>query len=183
MRKITVKQNENYPDYSGKQQIIDTEIGMPTYSESIVKKIYKGLDLKNKEINSYKIIDFGAGTGYLAEIFSKKYDLKPIAVEIDPVLQKMIKKREILCVGNIGRIKGKVQYIYSSNVLEHIEDVDLTISELNRVLKKNGKIFVTTPFIWAEHETPYDFQRYTSFGIKKLFEKHGFYIISHKKLF
>ena len=44
------------------------------------------------------------------------------------------------------------------------------------------KIFVTTPFIWEEHETPYDFQRYTSFGIKKLFEKHGFDIISHKKL-
>ena len=52
MRKITVKQNENYPDYSGKQQIIDTEIGMPTYSESIVKKIYKGLDLISIKLTS-----------------------------------------------------------------------------------------------------------------------------------
>jgi len=182
MKKITVKQNENNPNYSGKQQIIDTEIGMPTYSESIVKKIYKRLDLKNKEINSYKIIDFGAGTGYLAEIFSKKYDLKPIAVEIDPVLQKIIKKREILCVGNIGRIKGKVQYIYSSNVLEHIEDDLGLLKQLNNKLNDDGKLALylpALPLLYSEMDKQIGhFRRYKKNELKMKLRKAGF-VIEH----
>ena len=39
----------------------------------------------------------------------------------------------------------------------------------------------TCPFAWPEHEVPYDFARYTSFGIKHIIEKHGFEVIEQKK--
>jgi len=35
---------------------------------------------------------------------------------------------------------------------------------------------ITCPFVWPEHEQPYDFARYSSFGIKHILEKHGFVI-------
>jgi|694.fasta_scaffold67529_4 SAM-dependent methyltransferase len=72
--------------------------------------------------------------------------------------------------------------IIFTEVLEHLKDFDLILSELYRVLKKNGKIFITTPFMWAEHQVPFDFQRFTSFGIEALFLKKGFKIIVKKKL-
>ena len=43
-------------------------------------------------------------------------------------------------------------------------------------------MLITVPFLWKEHEKPYDFQRYTSFGLKNLFIKNGFEIISQRKL-
>ena len=40
---------------------------------------------------------------------------------------------------------------------------------------------MTVPFVWDEHEIPYDFGRYSSYGIKFLLKKNGFEIIKLKK--
>jgi SAM-dependent methyltransferase len=66
-------------------------------------------------------------------------------------------------------------------VLEHVFNPDTFFIEIKRVLKPNGKCVITIPFIWGEHEQPYDFARYSSFGLKHIFDKHGFEIVEHKK--
>jgi SAM-dependent methyltransferase len=71
--------------------------------------------------------------------------------------------------------------IFSSEVFEHIFDLDPILAELYRVLKPGGNILITLPFVWEEHEVPFDFARYTSFGIKDLLEKQGFKIIKQEK--
>lgn len=76
---------------------------------------------------------------------------------------------------------GSIDCIFTSEVFEHIFNIDEIIKELNRVLKKEGKILITTPFVWDEHEKPYDFARYTSFRIRYLLEQNGFKVISMKK--
>ena len=40
---------------------------------------------------------------------------------------------------------------------------------------------ITIPFAWGEHEQPYNFARYTSFGLKSILEKNGFEIVEHIK--
>ena len=52
-----------------------------------------------------------------------------------------------------------------SEVLEHVFEPNQFLKEVNRVLKKNGLIILTLPFFWDEHEQPYDYARYTSFGL------------------
>lgn len=66
-------------------------------------------------------------------------------------------------------------------VLEHVFNPDTFFNEISRVVKPNGNCLVTIPFIWGEHEQPYDFARYSSFGLKHIFEKHGFEVVKHKK--
>lgn len=66
--------------------------------------------------------------------------------------------------------------ILCSEVLEHVPDIDLTLRELNRVLVPGGKILITVPFVWPEHELPYDFRRYTVNGLSLILEKYGFKI-------
>jgi SAM-dependent methyltransferase len=69
-----------------------------------------------------------------------------------------------------------------NQVLEHVFNPDEFLSEINRVLKFGGKFLLTVPFVWDEHEQPYDYARYSSFGLKALLERNGFKILSHKKL-
>lgn len=69
-----------------------------------------------------------------------------------------------------------------NQVLEHVFNPDEFLTEINRVMKSGGKLLLTVPFVWDEHEQPYDYARYSSFGLKALLEKNGFKIISHKKL-
>jgi SAM-dependent methyltransferase len=64
--------------------------------------------------------------------------------------------------------------VFSSQVLEHVVDIDLSLSELFRVIRPGGQILATLPFVWCEHEQPHDFRRYTTFGIEALLARHGF---------
>jgi SAM-dependent methyltransferase len=66
-------------------------------------------------------------------------------------------------------------------VLEHIFNPGVLLSEANRVLKPGGTALFTVPFIWDEHEQPFDYARYSSFGLKYLFEKNGFKVIDSRK--
>jgi SAM-dependent methyltransferase len=66
-------------------------------------------------------------------------------------------------------------------VLEHVFNPDEFLKEAFRVLKPGGNALFTVPFIWDEHEQPYDFARYSSFGLKSLFAKNGFKICDNRK--
>lgn len=70
----------------------------------------------------------------------------------------------------------------SSEVFEHLPNPQQMANELFRVLKPNGIGVVTVPFVWPMHEVPYDFNRFTIFGISQLFEEIGFEIVEAKKL-
>ncbi|HYF31098.1 MAG TPA: methyltransferase domain-containing protein [Chitinophagaceae bacterium] len=68
-----------------------------------------------------------------------------------------------------------------SEVLEHIFNPDEILPEIHRVLKPGAKALITVPFVWNEHEVPYDYARYTSFGIEHLLSKHGFRVLELQK--
>jgi SAM-dependent methyltransferase len=66
--------------------------------------------------------------------------------------------------------------IFATEVFEHIFNLEEILIELNRVLKLKGKIFITCPFVWNEHEVPNDYARYTLFALESLLNKSGFEI-------
>lgn len=71
--------------------------------------------------------------------------------------------------------------ILCNQVLEHVFNPDEFLAEIHRCLKPGGQFLLTVPFVWDEHEQPYDYARYSSFGLKYLVEKHGFVTIKHRK--
>ncbi len=71
--------------------------------------------------------------------------------------------------------------VFCSEVFEHVFNLDEVIEEIRRVMRPGAQILITVPFCWNEHEVPYDFGRYTSFGIRHLMEKHGFRVIRQNK--
>lgn len=72
--------------------------------------------------------------------------------------------------------------VICSQVLEHVFKPEQFITEINRVLKPGGKLLITVPFVWDEHEQPYDYARYTTFGLAALLKGNGFKILIHERL-
>lgn len=64
--------------------------------------------------------------------------------------------------------------ILCTEVLEHVPEYSVAMSELHRLLKPGGVLLVTVPFVWVLHEAPNDFFRFTHFGIQHLLEGVGF---------
>jgi SAM-dependent methyltransferase len=59
-------------------------------------------------------------------------------------------------------------------VLEHVPNPFKVVGELFRVLRRNGKVVLSVPHLSRLHEEPYDFYRYTKYGLRHLFEEAGF---------
>lgn len=71
--------------------------------------------------------------------------------------------------------------LVANEVFEHVFNPTQFLSEARRVLKPGGIMLMTMPFVWDEHEQPYDYARYSSFGIRFLLEENGYAVIEQRK--
>ena len=106
-------------------------------------------------------LDLGCGSAYY-----KKYFPNRIGFDIQP-------GPNVDVVGDIHNLPfedEKFDNILCTEVLEHLHSPQIAISEIKRVLKNNGKIILTTRFIFPLHEIPNDYYRFTKYGLKYLFK-------------
>jgi SAM-dependent methyltransferase len=64
--------------------------------------------------------------------------------------------------------------VLCTQVLEHLEWPRESVKEICRVLKPGGKLYMTVPMAHPEHQMPYDFFRYTSYGLQSICKHAGF---------
>ena len=69
---------------------------------------------------------------------------------------------------------NSIDNIFFFNAIYIIKEPEKLLKEINRILKKDGKLFIASPFIFNEAEEPDDFRRYTSQGLEELLWKANF---------
>ena len=69
---------------------------------------------------------------------------------------------------------GVFDTVLNIQVLEHVPDPQAVVCELFRVLKPGGRLYLTAPQGWHEHQSPNDYFRFTKYALRKLVENAGF---------
>lgn len=67
-----------------------------------------------------------------------------------------------------------VDCVLSFEVLEHLAEPGIMLSESLRILRRGGLMVLSVPFQWWVHEAPWDYQRFTRFGLQYQLDKAGF---------
>lgn len=125
------------------------------------------------------VLDVGCGQKPYADLFKAT---RYVGLEIDSEEARRTKKADAFYDGTTFPFAdGEFDSVVTNQVFEHVFTPELFLQETKRVLKNNGTLLMTVPFVWDEHEQPYDFARYSSFGLKALLERNGFEIVEHRK--
>jgi SAM-dependent methyltransferase len=129
---------------------------------------------------SGKLLDVGCGSKPYKNIFSVD---SYTGLDIESVAARERGIADHFYDGENFPFKSDIfDSVLCNQVLEHVFNPDQFLREIHRVLKPGGKLLLTVPFVWDEHEQPYDYARYSSFGLKALLERNGFNVRQHKKL-
>ena len=91
------------------------------------------------------IVDFGAGTGTFA-VAMQSADYQVTCVELDKTLRNRLSEMGLSVFDTMSLLQpNSVDYIYSFNVLEHIEKDYEAIASLERILKPSGTLLLYVP--------------------------------------
>lgn len=83
----------------------------------------------------------------------------------------------VIDVADMNKIDTEsIDIVNAMELFEHVEKINEGISECYRVLKYEGKLIMSVPFLYQIHADPYDFQRWTNTKWKTELEKLGFKI-------
>lgn len=97
------------------------------------------------------------------------------------IIQSSENKVDVICsTTSVPLESEKFDTVFSTQVMEHVEEPQQMLHEAHRLLRKDGKIILTVPMVWEHHEMPYDFYRYTRYGLEHMFKKAGFSNINIK---
>jgi SAM-dependent methyltransferase len=127
-----------------------------------------------------KMLDFGCGRKPFENLFSVK---QYVGLDIEQSgHDHKNSKVDVFYDGKTIPFEAETfDSLFCSEVIEHVFNPDEVLPEMNRVLKKGALVLITVPFCWNEHEVPYDYARYSSFGITHLLEKNGFKVLELEK--
>jgi SAM-dependent methyltransferase len=123
--------------------------------------------------NGALVLDAGAGTAPFRSLFKHaRYE----TADFEKVDKLYAPSTYVCSLESIPVEDARFDFIVFNQVMEHLPDPKSVLVELNRVLKPTGKMIYSGPFFFEEHEQPYDFYRYTQFGLRELFSATGFSI-------
>ncbi len=116
----------------------------------------------SQNASSERVLDIGAGGSSYYKFFPNR-----VSIDIDPARNPDI-------VGDAHKLPfkdGEFNTILCTEVLEHLKDPRVAISEMKRVLVTGGVLILTTRFVYPIHDAPNDYWRFTKYGLAELFKE------------
>lgn len=107
-----------------------------------------------------KILDLGAGDIQFADLFFE-FDYTAVDFHDYPDIDIQADLTKALPFPD-----ESYDIIILSNTLEHIPNTQSLLDECYRILKPQGLILGTIPFLVSVHQAPYDFNRYTRYQLE-----------------
>lgn len=139
-------------------------------SNKSILRILQFQEFKKKRVFG-EVIEFGANEKLEKNfIYSKNKEINATYSNIVTSNNKFIK----IDLQKKIKIKKKFDYVIIFNVLEHLSKPEIALKNIRNILKKNGCIIGSTPFLFRVHGAPKDYYRFTHDYLKLTLKKSGF---------
>ena len=118
-------------------------------------------------IDSLKVLNVGAG-GTIETYLKTKFNfVRSIDVDVNREPDQVI---DVCDLNQLRDLTFTPQLICMFEVLEHTKNPINAIQNLYEIIDENNYVMLSTPFIFHIHDEPYDFFRFTKYGLEILFQ-------------
>ncbi|MCK5444658.1 MAG: class I SAM-dependent methyltransferase [Rhodospirillaceae bacterium] len=138
-----------------------------------------------------RVLDLGCGGGFIVDAMRKVGAKEAVGIDINPNAIDYAKKHYPRCsfhlgsFDQVGDVARDFDFVYSSEVIEHVEDVEGYVEFLTRAVRPNGVLFLTTPDIasslvpenptdWPVFDPPQHIQFFKQENLTHLMARYGF---------
>lgn len=119
-------------------------------------------------------LDLGAGDAPFR-------DYLPNTVTTYHTLELRPRSEDVTYVGDIQQMPMVGDSSYDTAIcletLEHVPNPAQAVAEIYRVLRAGGKLVLSVPHLSRVHDAPFDYYRFTAYGVRQLLESQGFEIL------
>lgn len=128
-------------------------------------------------------LDIGAAGGGNTRVL-RDLGWTPVAMEYGPDGAEVAHERGLAAVRADARYlplaDGSLSLVVAFDILEHIEEDDLAVAEIRRVLRRDGTLLIAVPAdprLWSDHDVAVDHvRRYTRETLSSVLQRGGFEI-------
>lgn len=146
--------------------------GLPIHPQWLSDRFHKASRRLLAGIDGSLVLDIGSGNRSVAPLLGR--DNIVYSVDFPDTNKRYASLPDVY--GDACRLpisNESVDVILLLEVLEHVPSADQAIKEVQRVLKTDGSLYVSVPFIYPIHDAPYDFRRFTLHGIRSLLKENN----------
>jgi SAM-dependent methyltransferase len=153
----------NFKKYLNNSWLFPRYIGI-VYVEPVMREV--------KSLAGGTMLDVGCGTRRYESIFS---DVVDDYIGLDwPEIEDRARPD---VVGDATKLPLKaacVDVVLATELMEHLPSPHRFLEEVARVLRDDGTLILSVPFMEPIHEEPRDYYRFTPFSLRHLLDQHGF---------
>lgn len=142
-----------------------------------------------------RALDLGCGGGFVVNGFHRVLAREAVGIDINPNAIEYARAHYPACTFECGTFDdfkggkiGTFGFVYSSEVIEHVEDVEAYMAFLVEVTDPGAVVYITTPDIgnnkvpedvteWDVFSPPVHIQFFTEDILARLFQRYGFSVI------
>ena len=126
---------------------------------------------KYQHLMKGKLVDVGCGNKPFEHIFKNIDSYYGVDINKNS-------KADLICdVLDLKVNSNSADSVFCTQVLEHVNNPFKLVSEISRITKSGGTVILTAPHISRVHGAPFDFFRFTRYGLEHLFKINKFKII------
>ena len=132
----------------------------PTAHRLLLGKALCRLDL----FSYHTVLNVGAGRDPYRKLFSNAHKYIRIDLKLNDGFTDVVADAIELPFKD-----ASFDFVFASEVLEHLKTPSFYVKELRRVLKQGGATVLSVPFMFHQHSDPHDYWRPTNVALKELF--------------
>lgn len=187
-------QSETYVSHSDTQKGIINQLYHAVRNITLKRK--RSLITSTLKKTQGSILDIGCGTGaFLHTMQEAGWEIT--GLEPDETASKNAQRLYGITTSDPSNLfslpENKFDAITMWHVLEHVHQLHEYISQLNRILLPNGRIFIAVPNYtsfdaahyqsqWAAYDVPRHLYHFSPKSMEKLLSSHGLNIVSHQPM-